>query len=673
MLTHDSCIHSSLSCYAVTLVALPKNCWQQKHTRLTRRRHRIAIDALRSEVDSLMRKLTRIKLQLERKEGQEEERSEGPSEEEERNSIKSQDQVVFERMDELFFTKMHHFVTDSLLRVTRIEKAIKQDLESTRCQLAAFLCEDVADFKLEECFRIFHSFVQTFRNAMEENKRRREAEERMHSKRLASNQNNATIMNSVTSSPSPVSRKSGSTSRPQSLELGGDLDASLFEFLRASNEGSDVFGCTLRRSGRRSSRWKPESREAANTSATDLDSRDRERNGCTVEAATASLNRRRGKNLSTGIRMDDSIEGPVLTSASSAASVIHQSQAFNNETPAFCRSSPHRRSFHSRRRISAPLHQTPLLDSHLSQGKEEEMKSWSCLSAEPRASMEIATVTGSQEEDEEVRTGVSPSPQSSASSSGFSSTSSSSVTPDRQPLKEEDILTPREITASDQKSGGERELCDSSFNRDSSIRRSRLPVRTNDLTSLPLTRMSQRASSAPATGRKPVRNPVPSSDRRNICDSTCDQPLSRGYARSLVRAEAAPTSSSPKNAECGSNSRSKLRSSGESTKQGLRYQTPLPKTSLVMRTTAKNAFSPVANFRRSSLVSSNRRQRTNIRSGNYMEAVVVPSKAPSHSSHPLSGSQSYARSSPRKTSLVGEFRSFMKQTSSSAAKALRNH
>lgn len=309
------------------------------------------------------------------------------------------------------------------------------------------------------------------------------------------------------------------------------------------------------------------------------------------------------------------------------------------------------------------------------------MKSWSCLSSansEPQASMEIAAVTSCLDEGEEVRTGESPSPQSSASSSGFSSTSSSSVTPDRQPLKEEDIVTPREIPDPSPKAGGQRELCDSSFNRDSSVRRSRLPVRTNDLTSLPLTRLSQRASSAPATVRRPVTNAV---QRRGVREKTgsgsrSEQPLSRGPIRSSLLTQTTRSSLMTRNEQ--TVSRSKSRSTAEPViNTNLRYQTPLPKTSLVMRTTVRNAFSPVANFRRSSLVSSNSRQRTTIRLGNYMEPVVVPSKAASHSPHPLSGNQSYARSSSlsRKGSLPvgGEFRSFMKQTSSSAAKALRNH
>lgn len=57
------------------------------------------------------------------------------------------------------------------------------DLENVRRQLADFFCEDVASFKLEECFRIFHGFYCKFKQAVVENERRRIQEEQANARR----------------------------------------------------------------------------------------------------------------------------------------------------------------------------------------------------------------------------------------------------------------------------------------------------------------------------------------------------------------------------------------------------------------------------------------------------------------------------------------------------------
>lgn len=46
-----------------------------------------------------------------------------------------------------------------------------------RKTLADFFCEDINTFKLEECFRIVHSFCMKFRLAVAENERRKVQEE----------------------------------------------------------------------------------------------------------------------------------------------------------------------------------------------------------------------------------------------------------------------------------------------------------------------------------------------------------------------------------------------------------------------------------------------------------------------------------------------------------------
>lgn len=58
-----------------------------------------------------------------------------------------------------------------------------QELERVRIRLAEFFCEDVNTFKLEECFRIFHSFCTKFKQAVVDNARRRIQEEQANARR----------------------------------------------------------------------------------------------------------------------------------------------------------------------------------------------------------------------------------------------------------------------------------------------------------------------------------------------------------------------------------------------------------------------------------------------------------------------------------------------------------
>lgn len=52
-----------------------------------------------------------------------------------------------------------------------------QEVERARVDLAEFFCEDLQSFRLEECFKILHSFVARWNLAAVENKRRRQQEE----------------------------------------------------------------------------------------------------------------------------------------------------------------------------------------------------------------------------------------------------------------------------------------------------------------------------------------------------------------------------------------------------------------------------------------------------------------------------------------------------------------
>lgn len=52
-----------------------------------------------------------------------------------------------------------------------------KEIETLRLQLADFFCEDPGAFKLEECFKVFQSFCDKFKQAVSENERRKVQEE----------------------------------------------------------------------------------------------------------------------------------------------------------------------------------------------------------------------------------------------------------------------------------------------------------------------------------------------------------------------------------------------------------------------------------------------------------------------------------------------------------------
>ncbi|CAL1291890.1 unnamed protein product [Larinioides sclopetarius] len=57
------------------------------------------------------------------------------------------------------------------------------ELEGVRQRLADFLCEDATAFKLEDCFRVFHSFCARFKAAGQENERRQKQEQLAEARR----------------------------------------------------------------------------------------------------------------------------------------------------------------------------------------------------------------------------------------------------------------------------------------------------------------------------------------------------------------------------------------------------------------------------------------------------------------------------------------------------------
>lgn len=51
------------------------------------------------------------------------------------------------------------------------------ELEKMRVRLSDFFCEDSAQFKIEECFKIFYHFCEKFKSATKDNEKRRTLEE----------------------------------------------------------------------------------------------------------------------------------------------------------------------------------------------------------------------------------------------------------------------------------------------------------------------------------------------------------------------------------------------------------------------------------------------------------------------------------------------------------------
>lgn len=71
---------------------------------------------------------------------------------------------------------MSEFLLAAENKVENLQRGMKE-VELLRLQLAEFFCEDPKTFKLEECFKIFQSFCDKFKQATYENERRRLEEE----------------------------------------------------------------------------------------------------------------------------------------------------------------------------------------------------------------------------------------------------------------------------------------------------------------------------------------------------------------------------------------------------------------------------------------------------------------------------------------------------------------
>ena len=58
-----------------------------------------------------------------------------------------------------------------------------QETEELKKELAEYFCEDVSTFRLEDTIKVFYSFCEKFKKALEENKQRKIQEEKAEQRR----------------------------------------------------------------------------------------------------------------------------------------------------------------------------------------------------------------------------------------------------------------------------------------------------------------------------------------------------------------------------------------------------------------------------------------------------------------------------------------------------------
>ena len=58
-----------------------------------------------------------------------------------------------------------------------------KEMEELRKELADYFCEDTSTFKLEDTIKIFHTFCEKFKKALDENKQRKIQEEKAEQRR----------------------------------------------------------------------------------------------------------------------------------------------------------------------------------------------------------------------------------------------------------------------------------------------------------------------------------------------------------------------------------------------------------------------------------------------------------------------------------------------------------
>ncbi|XP_035899850.1 uncharacterized protein LOC118506596 isoform X1 [Anopheles stephensi] len=116
-------------------------------------------------------------------------------------------QIELPKTEEDIKFQMEEFLSAAEQDVIMLQRALKQ-LEAMRLQLAEFFCEDMGTFKMEECFKIFHTFSEKFQHAVKDNEKRRVQEEQAMIRRK---QREETLRRRQSNQPgTPVSDSEGS-------------------------------------------------------------------------------------------------------------------------------------------------------------------------------------------------------------------------------------------------------------------------------------------------------------------------------------------------------------------------------------------------------------------------------------------------------------------------------
>lgn len=102
-------------------------------------------------------------------------------------NLKDETHVICEKLKSLkvkvdskndgYFLFVKKFLSESEYRVQDLQYELKE-IEGKRIEIANYFCEQEKTFKLEECFKIFNTFLTRFFNASAENKIKEEREEK---------------------------------------------------------------------------------------------------------------------------------------------------------------------------------------------------------------------------------------------------------------------------------------------------------------------------------------------------------------------------------------------------------------------------------------------------------------------------------------------------------------
>lgn len=194
---------------------------------------RISIENLKGEVRLLSEKVSNIKLQLGKQ------------------KKVANTQLIF---------LIENFLKESDQCIERLKEETENDLELLRQKVANFFCENVSQFKLEECLCIFVIFEQRFKIAVEENRKRAENQQKIKARQ-------GNIMGLGTGKMSRdglTNRSNGATSQiTDLLELPSEPLKVMSRSLESSNGGGGSDSILERTASLNRRRSRPNSQDAA--------------------------------------------------------------------------------------------------------------------------------------------------------------------------------------------------------------------------------------------------------------------------------------------------------------------------------------------------------------------------------------------------------------------------